>query len=113
MKRRGLGSLYQRRSIWWVQYHWRGTRYRETSGSLNRADAVKLLRQRMAEMEKGQIRGPDLEKTTFNDLVSMVRDDYAVNQRRSMKRLNTSLKALEPSFKHARAYDLTLDRLNR
>ena len=28
-----------------------------------------------------------LEKTTFADLVQMIRDDYAVNQRRSTRRL--------------------------
>lgn len=113
MKRRGLGRVYQRGSTWWVQYHWRGTRYQETSGSINRMDAVKLLRKRLAEMGTGQLRGPDLEKTTFADLVQIIRDDYTVNQRRSTRRLETSLKALEPAFGRMRACDITLDRLNR
>jgi len=76
-------------------------------------DAVKVLRRRMMEMGKGRLQGPDIEKTTFADLVRMVRDDYAVNQRRSTKRLNTSLKVLEAAFAYSRACDLTLDRLNR
>jgi hypothetical protein len=42
-------------------------------------DAIKLLRHRMAEMSTGQLRGPDLEKTTFVDLVQIIRDDYTVN----------------------------------
>ena len=113
MKRRGLGMVFERGSTWWIQYHWRGKRYRESSGSTLRMDAVKLLRRRMAEMGKGQLRGPDLEKTAFVDLVQMIRDDYTVNQRRSTRRLNTSLKALEPAFSHTRACDITLDRLNR
>jgi integrase len=113
MKRRGLGMVYQRGLTWWIQYHWRGQRYRETSSSTVRMDAIKLLRKRMAEMGKGQLRGPDLEKTTFADLVQMIRDDYVVNQRRSTRRLNTSLKALESAFGPARAFELSLDRLNR
>lgn len=113
MKRRGLGMVFKRGSIWWIQYHWRGRRYRETSESMIRMDAVKLLRCRMAEMGKGQLRGPDFEKTTFMDLVRIIRDDYAVNQRRSIKRLNTSVKVLEAAFQHTLACDLTLDRLNR
>jgi len=113
MKRRGLGMVFQRGITWWVQYHWRGTRYRETSGSTVRIDAVKLLRKRMAEMGKGQLLGPDIEKTTFADLVQMIRDDYAVNQRRSTRRLNTTLNAMEPVFGRTRACDITLDRLNR
>lgn len=92
MKRRGLGMVFQRGSTWWIQYHWRGKRYRETSGSTVRTDAIKLLRCRMAEMGIGQLRGPDLEKTTFADLVQIIRDDYIVNQRRSTWRLETSLK---------------------
>ena len=98
MKQRGLGMVFQRGSTWWIQYHWRGKRYRESSGSILRMEAVKLLRRRMAEMGKGQLRGPDFEKTTFADLVQMIRDDYAVNQRRSIQRLDTSLNALKPSF---------------
>ena len=113
MKRRGLGMVFQRGSTWWIQYHWRGKRYRETSGSIARTDAVKLLRRRMAEMGQGQLRGPELEKTTFQDLVQMLHDDYAVNQRRSIKRVTTSLKALKPAFGHMRACDITLDRLNK
>ena len=113
MKRRGLGMVFQRGTTWWVQYFWRGKRYRESSGSVVRMDAVKLLRQRMAEMGKGQLRGPEFEKTTFVDLVQMIRDDYAVNQRRSVRRLNTSLKPLTATFGHARACDLRLDKLNR
>ena len=112
MTRRGLGRVYQRGSIWWVQYHWRGTRYQETSASIHRGDAVKLLRKRLAEMGTGQLRGPDLEKTTFAELVQIIRDDYTVNQRRSTRRLETSLKALEPVFGRTRACDVTLGRLN-
>ena len=113
MNRRGLGMVFKRGSIWWIQYHWRGRRYRETSESMIRMDAVKLLRCRMAEMGKGRLQGPDIGKTMFGDLVSIIRDDYAVNRRRSIKRLNTSLKVLETAFQHALACDLTLDRLNR
>jgi|SRR5208282_3835809 len=56
---RGLGFVYQpvyldkrtgkrkTAATWWVQYSVRGKRYRESSGSLNRADAVKLLKKRL------------------------------------------------------------------
>ena len=36
-----------------------------------------------------------------------------MNQRRSTRRLGTSIKALEPAFVHMRACDISLDRLNR
>ena len=50
--------------------YWRGKRYQETSGSVLRMEAVKLLRRRMAEMGKGQLRGPDLEKTISLELTT-------------------------------------------
>ena len=112
MTRRGLGRVYQRGSTWWVQYHWRGTRHQETSDSIHRRDAVKLLRKRMAEMGTGQLRSPDIEKTTFADLVEIIRNDYTANRRRSTRRLETSLKVLEPVFGRMRTCDITLDRLN-
>ena len=44
--------------------------------------------------------------------MQIIRDDYIVNQRRSTRRLETSLKVLEPAFGRMRACDITLDRLN-
>ena len=125
MKQRGLGYVYQRKvkdqktgvvktlPVWWVQVRWRGKRYRESSGSLVRMDAVKLLRRRLAEMGAGQAPSYDLEKTTFADLEQFIKDDYLANQRRSVKRLTTSLKPLKAAFGQARACDITLGRLNR
>ncbi len=56
MKTRGLGRVYQRGSVWWVQYNHRGKKYRESSGSNRRSDAVKLLRKRQAELASGNPR---------------------------------------------------------
>jgi integrase len=66
----------------------------------------------MAEMGAGQLRGPDMDKTSFEDLARMVEQDYVVNARRSMRRLKASLSALRPVFGGALARDITLDRLN-
>ena len=112
MKRRGLGMVFQRGSTWWIQYHWRGKRYRETSGSTVRMDAVKLLRKRMAEMGGGQFRGADVEKTTFDDLVTIIEQEYQANGRKSLHRMQTALKPLRLTFGTFLARDITFDRLN-
>jgi hypothetical protein len=44
--KRGLGSPYLRRRTWWIRYSVRRKRYRESSESENRADAVRLLKAR-------------------------------------------------------------------
>lgn len=112
MKQRGLGCVYQRGNIWWLYCSFRGKPYRESSGSEVRSDAVKLLKRRHAEMGKGQVIGPDMDKTTFEDLATIIEQDYIVNQRRSFKRIKTSLSALRGFFGPSYARDLTLDRLN-
>jgi hypothetical protein len=61
MKRRDLGWVFQRGSIWWIQYSFHEKRYQESSGSTVKMDAVKLLRRRMAEMSKSHEQGPDIE----------------------------------------------------
>ena len=40
MGTRGLGRVYQRGRMWWVEYWARGRQFRESSGSEEREDAV-------------------------------------------------------------------------
>ena len=112
MQQRGLGGVYQRGAVWWVHYYFRGKPYRESSGSTVRTDAVKLLKRRHAETGKGHLHGPDMEKTTFEDLATIITANYIVNARRSLPRMKTSLSALRAFFGPSYARDLTLDRLD-
>src|SRR3989338_4144356 len=110
--RYGMGRIYQRGQIWWVQYSFRGTQVRESSHSENEQDAKRLLKKRLGEMGRGRLAGPSVERTTFADLEQMIKDDYAVNERKSVARLNTSLDHLRDYFGLCRAVDITGDRLN-
>ena len=86
-------------------------RYRESSDSTNENDAKRLLKRRLGEMGIGQFRRPKIEKTTFDDLSRLVKQDYALNKRRSMVRPKTALVYLNETFGTALARDITLDRL--
>ena len=108
---RGNGAVYLRGKTWWARYHFRGHLFRETSGSAQRADAVKLLRRRLAEMGTGRTPGPDAERVTFEDLARMLTDDYVTNERPSLERVRSSLKHLREHFGLSRALDITSDRL--
>jgi integrase len=98
--------------VWWAQHNYRGETHRESAGSTNRVDAVKLLRTRLAEMGRGRLVGPAIERTTFEDLAGILLDDYAVNQRKSIETATASVKALRSVFGPTYARDITLDRLN-
>lgn len=109
--RRGLGGVYLRGGVWWVRYSYRGTKVRESSGSDARSVAVKLLKRRLGEMGQGRLVGPDVERTTFEDLKGMLLDDYATNERKSTVRAASSLAHLGGVFGRDRALDITADRL--
>ena len=121
---RGMGRIYQpwyrdrktgeRRSspTWWIAYSFRGTKLRECSYSTKRQVAAALLKKRIGEITQGRI-GPQLERTTFEDLATIIKIDYDVNARRSKSRMLTSLKALRAHFGMYLAKDLSFDRLNR
>lgn len=121
---RGFGLVYQPTYVdkrtgehktaatWWVQYSIRGKRFRESSGSANRADAMKLLKHRIGEAAQGRVIAPQAEKTTFNDLEQMLLDDYDANRRRSLKRIRIALKHLRVFFGDALAIEITGDRVS-
>lgn len=123
-KARGLGLVYQPSYVdratgeqktaatWWIQYPVRGKRCRESSGSTNRADAVKLLKRRIGEAAEGKPIGHDIEKTTFEDLARILLDDYQANGRASIRRVRGAVRNLRQFFADSRAIDITDDRLN-
>lgn len=107
----GTGRVYQRGNTWWIDYGFRGDRHRESSGSTRKGDAVKLLRRRMEEMGKGQLVGPQEEKVTFGLLEQIILDEYQINGRKSLRRLQTAFIHLREHMGHLRALDITTDRL--
>jgi integrase len=120
---RGLGFVYQpvyidkrtgerkTAATWWVQYSVRGKRFRESSSSSNRVDAVKLLKRRIGDAAQGRTIGPQAEKTRFKQLTQMLIDDYRANGRRSLKRIKASVGHLLGFFGDEFAMDMTGDRI--
>jgi integrase len=82
----------------------------ESSGSTKRSDAVKLLNKRKAELANGRY-CPDADEVTFEDLARMIEEDYALQGRRSLKRLQLSLRHLREHFGDDRAVRIAADRL--
>lgn len=111
MKAKGQGLIYPRGAIWWCQYYVRGKRYRETSTSTNRADAVRLLKKRIAEATAGRPVGPEVAKTTLTDLKKILLDEYQANGRRD-RVIKAPLRHLVDYFgADCPAISITTDRL--
>lgn len=112
MSPRGDGRLYQRGRIWWIQYCHRGQVFRESSRSADERAARTLLRKRLGEIGAGAFKGPKVERTTFEECAADITNDYAVNGRRSAKRLEQTLAHLRAAFCLDRMIDITTDRVN-
>jgi len=63
-------------------------------------------------MGSGRLVGPDADKTTFEDMVTMLLDDYKLNSRRSAKRVETAFVHLREFFAFSRVPDITSDRIS-
>jgi integrase len=121
---RGAGSIYQpewkdpntgeykKSPTWWIQYHYRGRKIRESSKSINRTDAVRLLNRRMGEMGRGQLIGPDAEKVMFEQLAAMLENDYKANSLKSLDRAQDAISHLRGVFGFDRALEITTDRVD-
>jgi integrase len=112
-ERRDFGTIYhQKRSPFlWVRYRVDGKEYRESTESTNPKVAEKLLARRQAELGLGAFTAPNVKRTSFEDVVAMLTDDYVVNGRKSLRTLKTLLKRLRITFGGARVATITADRL--
>jgi integrase len=120
---RGLGNVYQptyrdrqgalkHTSTWWLVYHVNGKRIAENAHTTNRAEAVRLLKKRTGDAALGKPVGPQVDKTTLDDLVAMVEADYKANSRRSLDRVQDAATHLRAFFRGERkAREISPDRV--
>ena len=128
MKReRGFGSIYhptwrdrktgepKQSPNWQIAYYKGGKLIREPvkaadgSYSSNRNDAVRLLKKRHGEIMAGKPVGPDVEKTAFQDMATMITNDYKANGR-PLDKLEDSINHLRGFFGQDKAANITSDR---
>ena len=109
----GTGRIFKRDQIYWIDFSYRGQRYRESSGSIRKSDAQALLRRRLGEASEGKIGGPQENRVTFEDLVEMIRRDYRLQGRKSLPRLERAIKHLQRSFALSKAHEINTIRIER
>jgi len=100
--------------VWHIQFSHRNKQYRESSRSPRKSEAQALLKKRMAEVGAGKrVDVRKAEKTTFEQLCDLVREDYKLNKRKSTRRLEISIKRLGEFFAGFVALDITTDVIKR
>src|SRR5215813_8544416 len=90
--KKGIGSVFQRGTVWWVKYYRNGKPYRETSGSEKESEARKLLKRRLGEIVLGRFVGPDAERVTIRELAEQFLNDCRVNQKKSLDKAERMVK---------------------
>ena len=126
MKNRGLGFVFQptyrdkttgenkKTATWWISYSVHGRRHKENAKSTKRADAVRLLKQKIGEAAQGKPVGAQIERTTFEDLSQILLDDYRANGRSSVDRAQQACAHLREFFgAECRARDISTDRITK
>jgi integrase len=97
-REKGTGSVYQVGRRWFAQYrHPDGSLKRESASS--KTEAGRLLRKRIGARDSGLPVVPYAERTTFEDAVVMIRDDFSVGGKKSWDDVDRRIRLhLTPTF---------------
>jgi integrase len=106
-----MGAIFKRGRIYWIKYYRDGKPYRESAKSRNEKKAINLLKLREGEVVQGRFSGLKVEKVRFEELREDLLNDYRVNGKKSMGRLERSLKHLDDFFRSFRVIRITTDKI--
>lgn len=111
---RGSGRIFQRGQVYWVAYYGpdprhpsRRKRFFESTGSPDRRDAERLLRQRLHEIHGDHFVGPQQERVTVAALLKEYQTHRELHGVKSPDKFRSHLKRVEEFFGATRAYDIT------
>ena len=119
-----MGCIYKRKNkdpetgeikegkAFWIKYYRDGKPYHESSHSARESDAKRLLKRREGQIVEGKFPGLKVERVTFDELAEDMLNDYRVNNKKSLNRVQGSIKRLESTFGGMRAVSITTDIIN-
>ena len=81
---RGTGRVYQRGNTWWIAYHVRGIKVRESSHSSKKTVAIELLKTKLVEAQQNGYVAP--ARLTYDQLRESLYDDYETRGHKSLLR---------------------------
>lgn len=110
---RGLGGVYLRGSIWWIQYSRNGHLIRESAETTKERDALRLLHRRIEEAKRPEFVGPAEKKLTLDNLENKIIADYERQGRRSLKTAKYCLKPVKEYFQYDTLLQITPGRIEK
>ena len=108
-----MGMRYQRVAVWWVKYYRNGRAMRESTGSAKESEAIRLLKIREGDIERGLPVNPKLNRIRFDEAAKDLKTEYAVNGRHSADELERRIRLhLTPYFGGRRLATITTADVN-
>lgn len=96
---RGDGRVFRRSGTryWWMGYYVHGLHEQRSTRETDERRAKRVLKQRIAEV-RAQVYNPIPRKLVLEDLLSLIKEDYAANRRRSVATLGFQCRHLLDYF---------------
>ncbi|MGD1075970.1 MAG: hypothetical protein ABR903_07835 [Thermodesulfovibrionales bacterium] len=85
----------------------------KSSGSNKEKDAKALLKSREGSIVDGKFNGLRVERILFDELTEDLLNDYRINARKSLKRIELSVKHLKEYFSGAKAINITTGEIQK
>jgi len=95
----------------WMKYYSEGRPIQESTRTVDRVEAKRLLKEKEGEVATGLYRGPKTERIRFEDLAALVKQDYQINKRKTLRRVDEYLNHLKTYFRKMRAASITTERI--
>ncbi len=108
-----MGMIYRRGKTYWVKYYLNGKSFRESSKSDDIGKAKQLLKIREGQCGSGTFPGLKVDKIPFDELKQDILNEYKLNDRKSLERLENSLKHLTDYFGAMKASQIGTDMIQR
>lgn len=105
------GSIYLRGKVYWIKYYKDGKPLRESTRSTDYDTAQLELAKRIAEVTQGKTPNVQLNRVKFDDLSKDFLSDYRINEKKSLKRAEASVKHLTGFFGGLRVVQITTSKV--
>ena len=100
-------GIYWRGKVLWIHYSFRGQTFKESAHTDNVAQARKLRKQKLKQVERPGFVGPKEDKWTIADMKARIEADYDRKQNRSLDTFKHCFKHIEAAFQFRRVIDIT------
>jgi len=100
-------GLYKRGSVWWMSFTYNCGQYRRSTETEDKKLATRIFDKMKGEIAEGRHYGLNIERVVFEDIKTDLVNDYKLNSRKSLDRVELSVKHLSSFFDGRKVKEIT------